>query len=129
MTEPSDRYPGFFWPLVIAAAAAILLMEWWLSGTAFVWPFWVRFLPGVVMPAIAAILLVRIAHPPIAAVSVAVPLALILLLTTAVAGGLTWLVVYVGMIGFFLWFTSSARAVAWWYRVILQARIRPPHVT
>ena len=130
MTEPSDPYPGFFWPLVIVGSAAILFGEWWLSRSDYAWLLdgaFVVFLS--VLPIVIVILLVRIGHPLLASISVAAPLTIVLAFTGAShPSGIVWLVVYVAAIGFFVQFTSSAKLVGWWYRVVLQSRLRPPDV-
>jgi hypothetical protein len=127
-TDSPSGGEKWFWPTVVVGSLAIWAVEWLLSRSAaapLIRALIIPFFLG--MSALAAWLLMRVGHPPVAAFSVALPIAIALVGAWLVAPtGIAFLVVYLTAIGFFLAFDGSDRLKDWWYRVILFSRWRPP---
>jgi len=113
MTKQPDG-SALFWPVVIVGSVTIWLGKWLLSRSDYsslLWPAFVVWL--LVLPVVAAILLTRAGHRPIATTSVVLPLSILLATAAFARSGLVWLVMYIAVIGLFLAFTGSSKVVAW----------------
>ena len=126
--NPDADDSRWFWPTVIVGTVGIGAVGWGLSRTDFAYLLWpIALAWALLIPLGFGLLLVRVGHPVVAALSVAVPLAILFVASAMFVhpAPLRLAANAVG-IGFLLAFAGSDRLVAWWYRVVLFSTWRPP---
>jgi len=124
--QPDGR--RWFWPTIIIGSFLLWGSAWLLSTSDFAYllgPITLGW--SLLIAATCAALLIRAGHHPVAALSVALPIAAALVLDGLFApSGIVGLAVYGLALGFFVAFSASGQVTRWWYRVVLLSRWQPP---